>query len=216
MLIDHIAWAFVPMPSAMGLGLHLIGRVTAPCMCFFIAEGYAHTRSVSRYALRLGLFALLSWPCFSYFETGQFFTPHFGMIFSLFFALLAVMACDRLRNPIASGLAVAVCCLPTLFGDWKIFAVLFAVAAWHSGQNFRKLALSFSVLNVAHLFLSAEMQPVYLVMNCGVWLALIPLSFYSGARGGAMHPVLDKWFFYFFYPVHLLLLGWLRYGMAVN
>ena len=53
MTIDHIAWAFVDACSAAGILMHLVGRLTAPIMCFFIAEGYAHTRNANRYALRL-------------------------------------------------------------------------------------------------------------------------------------------------------------------
>ena len=62
MLIDHAAWAFVPTASPAGQLMHLFGRLTGPTMAFFLAEGYLHTRDVKQYALRLGLFALLSWP----------------------------------------------------------------------------------------------------------------------------------------------------------
>ena len=42
MTIDHIAWAMFPgYPKAwLPILLHLIGRITCPIMCFFIAEGF--------------------------------------------------------------------------------------------------------------------------------------------------------------------------------
>ena len=48
MLIDHIAWAFVPLASWQGQIMHMIGRLTGPTMAYFIAEGYVHTRSMPR------------------------------------------------------------------------------------------------------------------------------------------------------------------------
>ena len=60
MLIDHLAWAFVPLDTPLAQGMHTVGRLTAPIMAYFLAEGYVHTRSFRRYALRLGVFALLS------------------------------------------------------------------------------------------------------------------------------------------------------------
>ena len=70
MIIDHIAWAFVPTTSVLGQVMHVIGRLTGPTMAFMIAEGYVHTRDVKKYAIRLGIFALISWPPFSLFENG--------------------------------------------------------------------------------------------------------------------------------------------------
>ena len=55
MLIDHLAWVFLPQDSWQGILSHTLGAMAMPVFSFFIAEGYAHTRSVSAYAKRLGL-----------------------------------------------------------------------------------------------------------------------------------------------------------------
>ena len=70
MLIDHIAWAFVPTASLLGQVMHVIGRLTGPTMAYMLAEGYHYTRNVKKYAMRLGIFAVISWLPFSYFESG--------------------------------------------------------------------------------------------------------------------------------------------------
>ncbi|MGI6180528.1 MAG: TraX family protein [Agathobaculum sp.] len=52
MTIDHIHYfgsALRPMPEL----LTLIGRIAAPIFVFFVAEGFAHTRSRKKYLLRL-------------------------------------------------------------------------------------------------------------------------------------------------------------------
>ena len=69
MLIDHIAWAFVPTYSVFGQIMHVIGRITASIMCFFVAEGYYYTKNVKKYVLRLAIFALISHVPFIFFET---------------------------------------------------------------------------------------------------------------------------------------------------
>ena len=40
--------------------MHIIGRLTCPIMCYFIAEGYYYTKSFQKYALRLFLLAIVS------------------------------------------------------------------------------------------------------------------------------------------------------------
>ena len=46
MLIDHIAWAWVPTASPLGQVMHFFGRLTGPTMAYFVAEGYIHTHNV--------------------------------------------------------------------------------------------------------------------------------------------------------------------------
>ena len=51
MTIDHIAWLLFPgYPSdVIPVVLHIIGRITCPVMCYFIAEGYHFTKDINRY-----------------------------------------------------------------------------------------------------------------------------------------------------------------------
>ena len=41
MTVDHIAWLLFPgyAAGAVPIVMHIIGRITCPVMCFFIAEG---------------------------------------------------------------------------------------------------------------------------------------------------------------------------------
>ncbi len=84
MTIDHIAWVLYPSyPRAwLPLLMHLIGRVTCPIMCYFIAEGFHHTRNIHKYTARLFLFALISHFCYAFFspsfESWRSFIPFQG------------------------------------------------------------------------------------------------------------------------------------------
>ena len=57
MTVDHIAWAVFPRypRAALPLLMHLIGRITCPIMCYFIAEGFHYTHDVRKYTARLFL-----------------------------------------------------------------------------------------------------------------------------------------------------------------
>lgn len=221
MLIDHIAWGFVPFGSAAGQIMHVLGRVTAPTMCFFIAEGYRHTRDVKKYALRLFLFALISQFPFTLFEAGKFtfvsfqnFSESFSVIYTLFLSLLAVWAWDAVRDPILRFLAVLALCLLALPGDWMFFDVVFSVVFWNFRGDFKKQAAWFSVFAAGMVFFSCYSavqngDPFYSqLFQAGVFLCLPVLALYNGRRGGGRS---SKWAFYVFYPVHLLILGLIAY-----
>ena len=106
MLIDHIAWAFVPFSSVLGQIMHFIGRFTAPMMCYFIAEGYFYTRNVKKYIVRIGIFAVISQIPFVVAEkltapplmmidgklwiNPELFVPSFNVMFTLLLGLVAL------------------------------------------------------------------------------------------------------------------------------
>lgn len=62
MTIDHIAWLMFPgyQSDVVPIIMHIIGRITCPIMCYFIAEGYHYTKDISKYTRRLFAFAFLS------------------------------------------------------------------------------------------------------------------------------------------------------------
>ena len=60
MTIDHVTDLFYPAFPAQPLpiALHILGRLTAPIMWFFVAEGYYYTHNVKKYLLRLGIVSI--------------------------------------------------------------------------------------------------------------------------------------------------------------
>ena len=62
MTIDHVTWLLFPGYQKIWwvMLLHAIGRLTAPIMWFFIAEGFHYTRNVKKYIARLFVFAVIS------------------------------------------------------------------------------------------------------------------------------------------------------------
>ncbi len=61
MLIDHIGVVLYPR----NVTLRIIGRSAFPIFCYTLAAGCCYTRSMGRYALRLGVAALISQPFYA-------------------------------------------------------------------------------------------------------------------------------------------------------
>lgn len=225
MLIDHIAWAFVPTYSAAGQVMHFIGRFTAPIMCYFVAEGYFHTRNMRKYLLRLGIFALISWLPFAWFELGE---KAFeggkvilaqSVIYTLFLGLLALHIWNGAESRPRKVFAVILICFLSMLGDWAFFSVLWILFFGIYHGNLKAQLRSYYIIAAVSMaavilrripgFISGEV-PFYTVLwQFGLIAAPLFLINYNGERGSGK--AVHKWFFYIFYPAHLLILCIFKY-----
>lgn len=98
MTIDHLAWVFVPQFSILGTFMHLVGRITAPIMCFFLVEGFVYTHNRWHYVIRLGLFALIAQIPFSLFLSGKVEYIRLNMIYTLFICFIALCAWESFSS----------------------------------------------------------------------------------------------------------------------
>lgn len=222
MLIDHIAWCFIPTASALGQIMHFIGRLTAPTMAYFIAEGYCHTRNVKKYALRLGIFAILSWIPYIYLEFGRLpiyftdghiaFDPTTSVIYTLFLGLLAIWLWDKGACPRwCKVLGVIGLCAVSLIGDWACFNVLWCLFFFLFRQRPKQMWIAFSIVGAICCVPILYSKPWwrYLFMF-GIFMVPFLLRFCYNGQPGKKSAV-SKWFFYVFYPAHMLILGILRW-----
>ena len=210
MLVDHVAWAFVLTGSLLGQLMHFVGRMTGPVMAFFLAEGYLHTRSVKRYALRLGVFALLSWPACSLFEFGYWPSLFFGAIFTLFLGLLAIWIWDKSGwHTWIKILVVSILCLLSLYGDWPLFDVLWPLCFFLFHEDKKRKWGSYYMIGlwsgIVPLLVSGTRQ----LFQIGVLFVPFLLEYCYNGEGGGKKPF-HKWFFFAFYPLHLLILWYLK------
>lgn len=239
MLIDHIAWAFVPTVSPLGELMHLIGRITAPTMCFFIAEGYYHTRNVKRYALRLAVFAAISYLPFFLFEEGKL--PNLqnfiqlNVIYTLLCGLLALWAWDKIENRLLRFAAVFGLCILSMPGDWSFFGVLYVLGFGIYHGDFRRQMKWFTAVS---LVMAGIASLPYLIMNIGLLVPSAAPMILQQLKGRSVPPVYSqffqfgvflavpllmcysgergggkygKWVFYIFYPLHLTILALLKW-----
>lgn len=224
MLIDHIAWAFVPTESLTGQVMHFIGRLTAPIMAYFLVEGYIHTQNVRKYACRLGIFAVISWAPFVYFEYGRLpiavidghlsILPVTGVIYTLFLGLLAVWLWDKGKCPQwCKVLGVIGLCMLSVFGDWFIFMVLWCLFLYVYRDRPEKKWIAYIIIGLACCFTLMLMIDSWweCLFSTGIFAAPPLIQFAYNGKPGSRHAV-HKWFFYVFYPLHLLLLGLLKWN----
>ena len=225
--VDHVAWLLFPGYSTAPIAvfMHIIGRLTCPVMCYFIAEGYHYTHSVRRYAARLFGFAFLSH--FAYvFASGDYvdarsFIPFYygsvfnqtGVMWSLAWGLVLLCISDakRLRTWVKVLLVLAVC-LVAFPADWSCIASLCVLSIGANRGNPRKqIAWSLFYVALYALVYALVLNPLYGLLQLCVVLAIPLLGLYNGRRGA--NPRLNrvmKWMFYAYYPLHLLIIGILR------
>lgn len=228
MTVDHIAWAmFDGYPRALlPLVMHIIGRLTCPIMCYFIAEGYHYTRNINKYTFRLFAFAFVSH--FAYiFASNDFvdfksFIPFYygnflnqtSVMWSLAWGLVMLRIADSKRiKSIYKVLLVILICIITLPSDWSCIAALCIMAIGTNRGDFRK-QMSWMIFYVAlySLVYFFAIDKAYGILQMGVVLSIPVIAMYNGKRG--KNPKINKfmkWFFYIFYPVHLFVIGLINY-----
>ena len=220
MLIDHLTagllargyWAAGHQITKTGRYLYYvlrgIGRIAFPIYCFLLIEGYIHTRNKWKYLLRLSLFGLISEIPFDItFNKKYFYWGYQNVFFTLALGLFAVILFDliveydfetaTLLRRIA-GLAVvgAIAGIAELMKtDYSWYGVLIILCFY----IFRQME---EVRNLSVIIVLYFLNVLELV---GV-LDFVLLHFYNGKRGRQ-----SKYFFYSFYPGHLLLISFARY-----
>lgn len=225
MLLNHVATVFME-PGTFLFELFVdIGYFTAITMCYFLVEGWHYTRSRRRYALRLFLFALLSQIPFSYAfsEDGSLRYSNLNMMFTLLFCFLIIWALKEIPDP-GKSRAMAfflTCC--TAFCDWAFFAAVFTwLFVWADGVPARqKTAWRWAVLCFGGFtFLSGigRFPPAGLLLYAagaaaGVALSAVCILYLYNGKRAQRGRKFFQWFFYLFYPVHLLVLGLLRFAL---
>ncbi len=195
--------------------MRLIGRLGFPLFCFLLMEGYQHTRSKVKYFVRLTLFAMLSEIPF---DLALQHTPleftYQNVFFTLAIGFATVWGIDTVFKKCKE-------CIKATFVN-KVVHVLVVILISGIGMYIAHLLKTdyseMGVLTIIVLFLLKHKSNVagmvgacttLCIMNLIEYpaFATIPLVMnYNGKRGMNV-----KYLFYFFYPVHLLLL----YGILV-
>lgn len=201
MLMDHIGFIFYPNE----LWLRCIGRIAFPVFAFLLVEGFFYTRNVQRYMVRLGVFAILSEIPYDLAFRGRLLERSHQNVFLTLF--LGVFLMYQLSLP----------------GSWKVRTIKTVLLMWAASA----LHTDYHSMGVLLIFIYYQMRRRYtqtgerwekgyvigVLLSIGwnfLWpgriqwygiLATPLILLYHGECGKKA-----KYFFYAFYPMHLLIL----------
>ena len=228
MTIDHIAWLVFPGYSNEILPalLHIIGRLTCPIMCYFIAEGYHYTKNINKYTLRLFAFSLISHFAYifasSSFIDGKSFIPFYygdilnqtSVMWPLAWGLVMLRVVNSERiNSIIKVLLVLLICVITFPSDWSCIASLCILAIGTNRESFRKqmlwMVFYVGIYSVVYFF---TLDKLYGIIQMGVVFSIPLIMMYNGQRGRSQRiNRFMKWLFYIYYPLHLFVIGCIQF-----
>lgn len=203
MLSDHIGDIVLGKFSFF----NLIGRIAFPIFAFQAVQGYIYTKNFKKHMTKLFIFACISQIPFVLFLST--FTTEFALniFFTFFLGLLSLFVYDKLKNKVIGFLFVI---LTSIIGelihvDYGAFGILLIFVFYFFKDKKMLMVISTIILCFArYIPYIIETPSLYLhYLSCGLFtsLSLIFIWFYNKKEGSKA-----KYFFYIFYPLHLLIL----------
>lgn len=211
MTIDHIG-SFLPNGSTEYIITRSIGRLAFPIFLFLILEGYNHTSNVKKYMRNLYIFALISAPPFKY---------AFGSYFDVFFTLgTVILMLEVLKTNTNKTYDIVILVIFTIISipfDWGAPAIVTVYFLRNYLGDTKKLAiyLPITLFLTTTLYFSLFWGIENTITNFkSVYYFLIPILFsipilysYNGTRGPKLAGY-RKYFFYIYYPIHLVVIAY--------
>ena len=205
MTIDHVGYFLYPTEQ----WLRIIGRIAFPIFAFLIAEGCRYTRNKKKYFITMLIFAVVCQVAMSI-ATGSL---TMNIFVTFIFSQLMIFAFDQaVKTKKISHIVIALVTftliavimlvipsvVPRTLGlsfDYGFFGALLPLFVYLGRNKISKVILCAIGLLPLCLTLGFSIQ-----WYC--YLALIPLALYNGKRG----KLKLKYLFYFYYPVHVLII----------
>ncbi len=210
MTCNHASHIFAAhLPFGLYTVCFSLGGLTFPIMAFLVVEGYRHTSSLKKYALRLFVFALISQIPYYVFLGGEG-----NVLFTLLVGLGVLYCYDRLENKLLFFLVFLAAVFGSMIFDWGSIGIvmifLFYVLKGRYASKIVPLLIPVLVMGPAVLASSLDFGPYtslpdILYLSIGLVVTTALLLGYKGRRGRPL-----KYFFYFYYPLHILALGLLQ------
>lgn len=223
MVVDHIGFMFFPTVA----WLRMLGRLSMPLFAFAISEGCRYTKNKTKHFFLLFGLAVLCQTVYYFFDNGSLymcilvtFSLSVLMIYALQYFKKALFSDNaKTLKKILSGLLFIGSVAFTSFfckyftvdyGFWGCMAPVFVsifdfrqIPAPTLLQKLDCLPLRVLCLGIALLIRALlEYATPNAVFPFYALFALIPLLLYNGEKG----KLKTKYFFYLFYPLHLVVL----------
>ncbi len=207
MFVDHVKYAF---PSCYNNFTLYFGRIAFPLFAFCSVQAYSHTSNISKYIKRLLIAGVISEiPFLLFYRLPTIDSYGLNIEFTLALGLLAIFSFEKVEGKLKKWLIVIGICIlaQVTHVDYQIFGILMIFSFYiFKDSKFKTFLASSLVVSGKYIYrilVYGKTSPIeYYIFN---WICtMIPLFivlFYNGKKGPSL-----KWFFYIFYPLHLLLL----------
>lgn len=201
MLIDHIGLVFFPNNPIW----RMIGRLAMPIFAFGIASGFYYTKSLTCYIKRILIFALVSqipYALVCQYAFGQMIYLNIGFTF-----LSALICLGILEDRFSAGLPRMMKCMLLIFMllfvevlhvDYGIYGVLTVIIFYYFYMKQKQPVLG------GLMFIGLTFLEVILYQNTLQSLAIFSVFLLYLPTGAPKKQL--RYFFYYFYPLHLLVL----------
>ena len=212
MVIDHFAAIVViKMFGIVNIeNLHLyytimrrIGRIAFPIFCFLLIEGLLKTRNRLKYIFNLLIFAIISEIPFNLAFRGKWMDLTYqNVFFTLLISAIVVVGIMKIEGILMpKGYYVLVGIISLVLAVSGHYLALFMKTDYDSiGVIVVAIMYYFRKNRVLQGLLSSIALIFYNIVEWPVLLNTILFAKYNGERGKQ-----NKYFFYIFYPVHILL-----------
>ena len=203
MLCDHSSDAIIGNFS----NLNLIGRFAFPIFAFQTVNGYIHTKDLKKYMIRLLVFAIISQIPFMLFLSTFKTDFSLNIFFTLLLGICSLYVYDKINNKtLGFILVIAISIVAQLIKvDYGAFGVLAVFIFYLFKDNKIKKVIAFLLLCIGKYTIYTIQSPIiyeyYIKLGIFTFLAIIPILFFNNKEGPKL-----KYFFYIFYPVHLIIL----------
>ncbi|QNO14594.1 conjugal transfer protein TraX [Alkalicella caledoniensis] len=187
MLIDHIGFVFFPH----AIIFRIIGRISFPIFAYQIAIGCRYTSSIRKYATRLGIFAAISQiPYMLIFPTG------FNIFFNLVVAVFVIDFYERRKIVALVGLLAYVFIIEYAINfGYGIYGVVMSLIFYKYKESKESIVNWFLLITLIYcLYYNTPVQFFSILA--------VPIILYEWK----IKILLNRWWFYVFYPVHLIIL----------
>ena len=187
MLMDHIGAVFFPSV----IGFRAIGRLSFPLFAFGIAQGVTSTSDFRKYFLRILMAAAVSQPIYM----KLFALTQLNPLFMLAWGALALYFWREEKKVFAGILLLGAYFADMSYGWYGVWTIFF---------------FGFYGMKESLCFYGQVALNVLYGLTTGAWvqiLSLFSFGFLDGKwRIAALSKKLPRYFFYVFYPLHLLVL----------
>jgi len=209
MTIDHIGVFLIPGDTIFYIIFRSIGRIAFPLFAFLIAQGFIHTKSISKYLMRLIIlaiiFELMLVVIYLVYGINMTHIPflennvnRFNIVWALILGLLGLILLKK--NSDFSILLVLVLFAFSQFLSYSFYGfgliIIFGIFKQYKDQM--KYAIPLTIIYSILPIFSGDYIGLIQLFSL---ISLLIIYFYNQKRG-----LNHKYLFYIYYPLHVIIL----------